>query len=248
MNERELRILHRFVDSLRAIQQDIHSIYEETRAQHNKQDPPQQTNAQIGVRLPPPVHDYYASEERERPRNTRRDQIRLLLESIAHVAALLAAGFTFFTLREIRQQTEFAEGQNRPWLKIEDITTRIAGDPKIPILSFMTLPTVPKPYNGLSIQMEFHIRNIGKGVAQNIYIRPRIIFDSERSPSNLIGDKNADSALCPKRIGPRLAPRFIGRQYFQEMNLSVVSGQPNRSKQTRSITSRIDRVIFCKEP
>lgn len=129
MNERELRVLRSIVDSLRAIQRDVHAIYEQRSANENQQEPPTQVDVKAEVGLPVPIKDYYESEQRDRPDNTRRDRMRLWFEGIALGAAIVAAIFTFCTIGEVRRQADAAQNQvgimqaqldaaDRAWIKV----------------------------------------------------------------------------------------------------------------------------------
>lgn len=110
MNERELRLLRVLLGSLHAIQQDLHSLYEQLRVDSHQQ-PPARFKFQSEIRLPPAVGEYFGDEQRARPSNTLRDRIRLWFEGIALFAAILAAIFTYSTLIQIKRQADSAQNQ-----------------------------------------------------------------------------------------------------------------------------------------
>jgi hypothetical protein len=167
MNERELlNLLRAIPKALRAIQQDAHAIYEQYRTKSHEEKPPAQSNLQIEVSLPPAVEEYCASEERDRPKNTRRNNIRLCFEGVALLAALLAAFFTFRNLNQIRRQADSAQQQigvmqkqfeaaDRPWVKMAAISI-----------------TSPLTYDSAGVKLGFNFvpQNIGRSPAQNIWI------------------------------------------------------------------------------
>lgn len=125
MNERELRILRTLVKVLGMIREEIHAVYEDYRAHQDEEQPPPHTNAQVEVRLPPAVNDYYRSEQHDRLNNTRRDRIRLALEGIGLAAALTAGFFAYRSFREVQTQVgimrQQLEAADRPWIKLVDI-------------------------------------------------------------------------------------------------------------------------------
>ena len=171
MNERELRILRALVDSLRAIQQDVHGINEQQRANSNEEQPPSEVNINSEIRLPPPINNYYESENAEGPKDRRRDRIRLALECLALGAAILAGIFTFRTLGQVQRQANAAEKQvgimreqletaDRPWLAVD-----------VSIAS----PLTYTPQDGVRITLNIVTKNVGKSPAQNISMEPKLV-------------------------------------------------------------------------
>jgi hypothetical protein len=201
MLDPKMRVVRSLVDSLRAIQRDIHAKYDQANAKSDQEPLPTPIDIRSEIRLPPPVAEYYASERRDRPGNTRRDRIRLALEAVALAAAIGAAIFTFQTLGQVRRQANAAQDQlsnsvesfridERAWLEIE---------PPAPRLKAPASAT----YGGALFTYDFYLKNVGKTAAFDIAVKaPRGAIDSGLS----LGDDPAQL----DRLRAKLDHGFFG--------------------------------------
>jgi archaellum component FlaG (FlaF/FlaG flagellin family) len=172
MNERELlRVLRKIVNGLRAIQQDIHAIYEKANAYGDQEHPPTQVDIQSQIRLPPAVNDYYESENAEGPKDRRRDRARLWLEGITLGAAVLAAILAYNAYLQTRRQAKAAETQagimqqqfeftDRPWIEI----TRAVPNQNAVFRD-----------GNLNVGLTLFVKNVGKSVAIQIAEKAKAI-------------------------------------------------------------------------
>ncbi len=186
MNERELRLLRTLVDNLRAISQEIHAIHENQQADDNSDNDqivqPRRVEMADAPNLGQTWREYYEAENRER--NSVWSKLKPWVEGIAVATALALAILTSLNLQEVKEQTAIAEQQNRPWIKIMDIAI-VDPTNETPSLSFTSMPMVRRLDNGqpqtftqpvVNISVEITVKNIGKGVARDIYIVPVLRF------------------------------------------------------------------------
>jgi hypothetical protein len=79
-------------------------------------------------------------------------------------------------LNVMQGQVDQMSTDSRPWIKVVEI--RLDDSiPDAPIISFLQVPATPKAVDGMNLRVEFAIKNIGKGVAQNMFIWPGIVFE-----------------------------------------------------------------------
>ena len=128
---------------------------------------------------PDKAHNPHRRRAKELLRSHRFRQFctdpKMWFEFAALVVLGLYTNYTRLTLNEIQSQVQLAESANRPWLRISEI--RLDDSlPNEPVLSFMPIPTI-KPMNGANLRVEFVIKNIGKGVAKDVFVSPNIVFE-----------------------------------------------------------------------
>jgi hypothetical protein len=120
---------------------------------------------------------------------------------------------------ESQNQTRIAESGNRPWIKILDVTLTHLQD--FETLRFLTMPQVDKSYPAATIQTVITIQNIGKGVAQHVFIYPVLEFDkinSQELPSA------AQRRACSQLHGQTPGPDFEWSAVFpEEKRLSPIT-------------------------
>lgn len=108
MTEGQLRrILRAFTDELRSLSREIRSIHEEqqtSRASESKQ-PVRPIPVEIKAEsiTHHAIREYYEAENHDRQTNWRK--LKPWVETIGVVIAVILAGFTLFTMLEIRKQT-----------------------------------------------------------------------------------------------------------------------------------------------
>jgi hypothetical protein len=107
MTERELRILRRLADELAALRQEIHATQQKqySTPEHGSQQPirPLQAEIQTDAVTQQAIREYYTSENQER--NSWWGRNRRLIQTAGVIAAVVLAGLTYWTYREIQKQT-----------------------------------------------------------------------------------------------------------------------------------------------
>lgn len=133
--------------------------------------------------LDPTRREYYESENKDRKSFWRK--IKPWVETVGIATAVAIGILNWRTLHEVSKQTSIAENQNRPWIKIVDV---VLIDPTndSPALSFITMPLVQRDGRqitqaGATINLEITVKNIGKGVARNVYVVPVFTFYKVKS-------------------------------------------------------------------
>jgi hypothetical protein len=111
MRDLEMRWIRDFICRVRSVQQDVHAIYQDQHSKNCREQPPQKIVIDSEIRLPEAISEYYGSENTEGPNDRRRDKIRLGVEIVGLLAAVLAAIFTFRSLYQMQRQTNAAESQ-----------------------------------------------------------------------------------------------------------------------------------------
>jgi len=162
-------------------------------------------------------------------------------------------------LKVMRGQLDQMATDGRPWIKITDVTIDTS-IPPTPALSFMPFPTSNGDAPFINLRTEVSIKNIGRGVAQNVYIMPAFVFETGKetqdaiSPaekrtceSYLFNDKPAQSfswsALFPGdevkyRLavgGPFITQTIIKGNYLIATLIDCISYQFPLHYQTRSV-------------
>ncbi len=206
MNERELRALRGLADNLQAIREEIHAIHDDQKSDKDTSNQPVQP-FQIEVTKTPHLdaarQEYYHSENRDR--NTLGRKIKPWLEGIGILIALVVTYLNLGTLRQVQRQADIVEADNRPWIKIVDITI----DDSLPeALSFM-------PFNKsevVDIRLVITIRNIGKSVARDVFIAPVFVID--RPNSTTVDAEQVRACSAYSRWSP--GPPFVWSTVFPE--------------------------------
>jgi hypothetical protein len=244
MLERDARLIKSLIKSLDALQVAIYKYIEATHVQQeaaknqHQQHSPIPVDIRSELTLPVAVREYYEAEQRERPTNWWR-RLKVVLEIAGIVAAIGLATFTGLTLKQIVKQTEELEVDSRPWLRMVDVTLDNS-IPDAPILSFSPAPTV-KPATSANLRAEFRIKNIGKGVAQNISIEPSIFFEPyrERSSTDLTADAETSSCEYSLQHTP-LPTEFTWSAIFpgDEVKHGIVIAEPFRDDAISHIPNR----------
>jgi hypothetical protein len=147
------------------------TAYQKTDAAQRKEE--SETESKTVVRLPVEVTKYYESEERERPKASGRDKIRMILEIAGVIAAIILAILTFCTLRTLNGQLSEArrtngdlerqfQAQQRPWIangKIEVSGTE-----------FLIYPGIPQEGAQVNISVSVPVRNVGGFPASDVQL------------------------------------------------------------------------------
>ena len=94
---------------------------------------------------------------------------------------------------ESQSQTKIAEAGNRPWIKITDVT--LTHLPDFETLRFINMPLANGTHPAASIQTVITIKNIGKGMAQNVSILPNLMFYKWNSGVSLYEEQKR---ICDK--------------------------------------------------
>jgi hypothetical protein len=203
-------VLQSLLKLLRAIEREIEAIRENQEAKNN------QSQAQLPVEisssppLPVVIRNYYEAEQRDR-QSLWKSRIKPGLEIFGIAVAFALALFTYLTLREIRQQTFLAEYGNRPWLRIVDVRLDSSA-PDVPTLSFGSLPTTKGTAKGANLRVEFLVKNIGKGVANDVFIIPGVIF---AGPNRQTVDRAIDqSRFCEQWLKYKFSGPFAWSAVF----------------------------------
>jgi hypothetical protein len=183
MNERELRVLRALAENLRAIREEIHAIHEDqrTHTDTNNNEPVQPLRVEVTAapQLDPARREYYEAENRDR--DSLWSRIKPWLESTGVLIGLALMVLTWRTLMQVQRQADIAETETRPWLKIVDVKLDTSPN-SLPVLHFQSLGSGPR-IDGTNLRVEFRIKNIGKGVAQDVFIMPNLIFTLWNDPT-----------------------------------------------------------------
>jgi hypothetical protein len=207
----ELWIWKALLQALRTIQQSIQSIDKHQQARESEKEPPSESNHEVVVSLPPAISEYYASEQSERPKKTRRDNIRLVLEIGGAAAAIGALVFTIRTLSEVKRQADTTQQQvsimqkqleatDRPWMTVDVTACTVCGDRDIrggPL-------TFDKDGRG-SLTFRITFKNVGKSAANHVTLRfkPLAVGFSDPRASIFTTPAAEQKQLCdgPSRSG-----------------------------------------------
>jgi hypothetical protein len=121
--------------------------------------------------------DTLVGEQETQSKETQRFQktylcIQWLLLIVTAGAFGAAAYYALLT----KQQVDLLEADNRPWLRI--VKVELAPSPHLPAIHFTPgLTGVKDSISAMNVSVELRIKNIGKGVAQNVFIVPVVIFE-----------------------------------------------------------------------
>jgi hypothetical protein len=175
MTDRELRLLRAVADNLRAILQGIRSISDQYERQNTREQPPAPSPViRAEVQIPEGIQrNNQANSNRD-----HRDQLWLIWGTwLAFIAAAIYAGISRYQLSEIQKQTTVAEQQSRPWIKVTEVKLNSTGtlcfnDRMIlaPGETLMMYRPIINPIARADIRTEFHLKNIGRSVPQDIRI------------------------------------------------------------------------------
>lgn len=201
MTEKVLRILLRDIgNNLRSLQDYFNSAKDKASAQEDHQQPPHKVNIESEIRLPPPIHDYYSAENKERPASNRREHIKLFIEGAALVAAIIAGVMAYTTFREAHRQADAAEGQLKAVVRDFQVEQRALIVPNIsvnpqarigePIPVFLTFTNTGKTV-ALNFETDVAIRIVKRGQQFEFSYKPhfhgeqKILFPQKGDPQLL---------------------------------------------------------------
>ena len=235
MTERELRLFKALVDDLRALRDDIHAIRENQQANDDTSaDKPVQPIAVEITHTPdldPARHEYYEAENRERSSTWRK--LKPWVEGIAVVTALALAIFTFLNLQQVKEQTTIGEQQSRPWMKVigvslsaqETLSFNSNRMPLAPGEMFQMFAPVKEPIARASIRTEFHLKNIGRSVAQRVNVTAELFFSPSQSSAVTSTDSVGEeqNRFCsPPRNLKIVGPRFTRSAVFPDDDVATL--------------------------
>ena len=175
MHETE-RLLKSFINALDSFKAALDKYAEAIRenensnrnAGNNKPIQPLLVEISAASQLDPARSEYYVAENRERDSFWRK--LKPWVETIGVSVGIILVSLTCGTLQQVKRQADIAEADNRPWLKITAV--KLDPPPTLPVLHFVTRGGIP----GMNLAVEFIVKNIGKGVAQDVFITPNVIF------------------------------------------------------------------------
>jgi hypothetical protein len=241
MSNRELLIA--LLRTLRHIQQTINAIYNQQRPDSSEQKPPTQIDLQSAIRVPPAIHDYYASEQRDRPKKTRVENARLALECIGVVAAIFAGIYTFRTLDQVGKQADAAQRQvsimqrqleatDRPWVEVVSATSTNG-------LQFFRKLNNRHP--GLDAEFSIKGKNIGHSVALHVKATSRVIFGIF-DPESLLKIENAVCREQKPLYSSEEITLFPDRDSGNRLTYGIAGGYP-QDLPTEALMPRVQGVI-----
>jgi hypothetical protein len=195
MSERELRLLRGIRDSLIAIQEEIRSIRNQQERQGEQYDI-------RPVWLDPIITAHQKAETYRTTNDNRQYRVQNSLRWatwLAFIAAAAYAGISRYQLGEVQKQTAIAEQQSRPWIKIVEVTlnspeTMSYNNPSMmmdrmtiyPGETLMLFAPVQPAIARADIRTTFHLKNIGKSVAQDIRGIAELFFISDSAAFNAV--------------------------------------------------------------
>lgn len=171
-----------------ALDRHVEALHEQSEFIHRDNQPQSSIAVRAALELPVEAREYYSSKARP----TRRKRIwrwtRNSLEIAAVVVAIVLASLTYRTLQQVKRQADSAhnqvfimEEQNRPWLKVTNVSLR-QSVPPILTLSFQHYKVKSgEEVTQATLQIEFMLRNIGHSVAQSVMVESELFFTTASS-------------------------------------------------------------------
>ncbi len=226
-----MKFLDSLLSALHGIErsnQEIHdAIRANTEAQKQPQQMPSSSGVTVQVQLPEEMATYYEAEQNARRRNDKWKTIERIAALSALVLSVLAALFTYRTLRQVTRQADVMEADNRPWVKVVEATLNEADalifNPKrLPLFAGETLtmlaPRRPNPINKVAVRATFRLRNIGRSVAQNISVFPEVFIEP---PGEVDAISKEQHVFCGQTAPGRLGPQNSWSALFPTDEFSV---------------------------
>jgi hypothetical protein len=189
------------------------AIRANTEAYKQQQQMPSAAGTTVQLQLPEAIATYYDAERNTMPRGDKWKTVERIAVLSVLVLSVLAALFTYRTLRQVTRQADVMEADTRPWVKVEEATLNEADalifNPKRPPLFHgetltMLAPRRPNPIMQVVVRATFRMRNIGKSVAQNISVFPEVFIEP---PGEADASSKEQQAFCgqiaPGRLGPQ---------------------------------------------
>lgn len=220
--ERGLSRFHmKFLDSLlsalhgigRSNQEIRDAIRANTEAYKQQQQMPSSSGATVQLQLPEAITTYYEAERNATPRNDKWKTVERIAALSALVLSVLAALFTYRTLRQVSRQADVMEADTRPWVKVVAATLNEADalifNPKqLPLFHGETLtmlaPRRPNPIMQVVVRATFRMTNIGKSVAQNISVFPEVFIEPPGEADAVSKEQQSFCGqIAPGRLGPQ---------------------------------------------
>jgi hypothetical protein len=182
--ERTLPLVRILGEVKKSLDRLVETISESQQSKSAQGKPETQTESKTVVRLPVEVTEYYRSAQSDRPKQNRRDRLRLRLEIIGVILASAIAVSTLCSLfifngqlKEMQRATEISE---RPWLSVE-----------------------AAPVNGLVfvngeqavLKLNLSIKNVGKSIAKDVQTDAKMFPTAAGIPAGIDADKN-QRELC----------------------------------------------------
>lgn len=202
MSDAEMRLLvESFIKALDAFKTSLDKHSEAireyaitTQATKQPENPPEPPK--IIAELPEGITRYYDSEYQERKSTKRWKWVERGLAVAAGTIAAILAVLTNSTLQQVKRQADAAQEQTRPWIKIVDVTIAESSE-QFPALNFQTWPwPTPADPSGKNTQklvaiisLEITVKNIGKGVARDVFISPILMFEKFNTTKILANDE-----------------------------------------------------------
>ena len=218
MHETE-RLLKSFINALDSFKAALDKYAEAIRenensnrnAGNNKPIQPLLVEISAASQLDPARSEYYVAENRERDSFWRK--LKPWVETIGVSVGIILVSLTCGTLQQVKRQADIAEADNRPWLKITAV--KLDPPPTLAVLHFVTIGGIP----GMNLAVEFIVKNIGKGVAQDVFITPNVIF-TRWNETDAANEHGINSLLVNNGEPRSFLGRSPGLQCFLGIKLS----------------------------
>ena len=234
--KRELGEFHmKFLDSLLSALHGIErsnreirdAIRQNTEAYKQERQVPSPPTTTVQLQLPEAIASHYQPERNATPRNDKWKTVERIAILSALALSVLAALFTYRTMRQVTRQTDVMKADTRPWVKVIEATLNEADalifDPKQqPRFHGETLtmlaPRRPNPIMQVVVRATFRMRNIGKSVAQNISLFPEVFVEP---PGEVDAVSKEQQAFCGQIAAGRLGPQNSWSALFPTDEFSV---------------------------
>lgn len=181
------RLLKQLLRTLEGIERHIKTSLDKNRKSAAEQKQPdtdptepelQQVICSI-VNLPPAITDYYNAEQQERPRKSRWERLKRVLEIGGLLTAVALALLTYLTLQKIGSQADSAQAQvrimqrqleatDRPWIKV------VSAEPRS---QYSLVEESPGSFRA-TVDILLRMKNVGRSVANNISVRGELTFST----------------------------------------------------------------------
>ncbi len=170
MRDDLIRLIRSGVKALDALRSSIDKNTDAAQMQRSRADSTSDlttiTTVQPEITLPPAVQGYYEAEQRERPSKNRWERAKRFIETVAFLAALAAAFFTYKTLKQVQRQADAAQAQveimrnsqSAPWVGLEQNSVLPINSPQYAWSPALSYPTI-------YVTLQYSIKNFGNAPA-----------------------------------------------------------------------------------
>jgi hypothetical protein len=219
-----LSALHGIERSNREIRDAIRQNTEAHKQERQVPSPPTTT---VQLQLPEAITSHYQPERNATPRNDKWKIVERIAILSALVLSVVAAIFTYRTVRQVTRQADVMEADTRPWVKIVEATLNDADalmfNPKqLPVFHGETLtmlsPRRPNAIMQVAVRATLRLTNIGKSVAQNISVFPEVFIEP---PGQADAVSKEQQAFCGQIAAGRLGPQNSWSALFPTDEFSV---------------------------